>query len=373
MFCLRVEVVVIRLSKVNVSDTQNDAVADVLRSGQLAAGRQTTELERRFSKLFEGTQCVAVANGTMGLMLAMVGVGVGPGHEVVTTAFSFFGTIEPILQLGARPVFVDVDIRTGNMDTSQVEMAMSERTAAILPVHLYGRAVSMVKLRKVAEAWNVPVIEDACQAIGAHHEDGSVVGGSGIAVFSFYGSKNITCGEGGLVATSNCELAERIRLLRNHGSVTGYEHKVVGYNGRMTDIQAALLLSEVDRIEDITMARRENARRYEEMITNVAVEKPPFVENDGGCWHQYTVRTRSEDERGQLQAWAKQHEIETRVYYPNALSSLPVVKSYGCARVCPNAEQLSRTVLSVPVRESLGREEVDRVAAMLSQWHPLVR
>lgn len=360
----------IRISQVRVSEVQERAVIEVLRSGQLAMGQRTADLEAQFQALLGGAQCVAVANGTVGLTLAMAAAGVGPGREVVTTAFSFIGTVEPIVHLGAKPVFVDVEESTGNLDVAQVEAAMSERTAAIVPVHLYGRPALMPDLREVAGRWGVPVIEDACQAVGARHGDGTLVGASGVAVFSFYGSKNITCGEGGLVATTDFELAERVRLLRNHGSAVAYEHEMVGYNGRMTELQAALLGPEVDRVETVTWGRREHARRYDELVCNPALEKPPWAEADGNCWHQYTIRTKSEVERRQLQAWAEEQGVETRVYYPTALSVLPTVQRLGSARTCPTAEHLSRTVLSVPVRESLLPEDVDQVVAMLDRWRP---
>ena len=344
----------------------------VLRSGQLAMGQHTRDLELHFSSLLGGAHCVAVANGTVGLTLAMAAAGVGPGREVVTTAFSFIGTIEPVVQLGASPVFVDVDIDTGNLDAAQVEAALSERTVAIVPVHLYGRPVAMAALRNVADRWGVPIIEDACQAIGARHVDGSMVGSSGISVFSFYGSKNVTCGEGGLVATSDPEVAERVRLLRSHGSVGAYEHQAIGYNGRMTDMQAALLQPEVDRVEAVTRGRRAHARHYDQSVNNPQVVKPPWSEADGNCWHQYTVRTHSEEARDDLRTWAQQQGVETRVYYPTALSALPVVRQLGFGRSCPHAEALSRTVLSFPVRESLSEAEVARVSEVLDGWRPAV-
>lgn len=358
----------IRISQVQINEEQEQAVVSVLRSGQLAMGQRTADLEARFSSLLGGAHCVAVANGTVGLTLAMAAAGVGPGREVVTTAFSFIGTIEPVIQLGASPVFVDVDIDTGNLDVGQVEAAMSERTVAIVPVHLYGRPVAMAALRAIADRWGVSIIEDACQAMGAWHSDGSMVGSSGTAVFSFYGSKNITCGEGGLVSTSDPEVAERVRLLRNHGSVVAYEHQAVGYNGRMTDMQAALLQPEVDRVDAVTRARRAHACYYDQSVQNPALATPPWSEDDGGCWHQYTVRTRDEAARRDLQKWAERRGVEARVYYPTALSALPVVGKLGFGRTCPNAEALSRTVLSFPVRESLSEAEVAQVGDVLQTW-----
>ncbi len=361
---------VIRLAEVRVTQEQEQAVISVLRSGQLAMGQHTKEVELRLSSLLGGAHCVAVSNGTVGLTLAMAAAGVGPGRDVVTTAFSFIGTIEPVIQLGASPVFVDVDMDTGNLDIAQVEAALSERTAAIVPVHLYGRPVDMTALRSIADRWRIPIIEDACQAIGAKHVDGSMVGSSGIAVFSFYGSKNVTCGEGGLVATSAPEVAERVRLLRNHGSGVAYEHQAIGYNGRMTDIQAALLQSTVDRVGAVTRDRRAHARYYDQSVHNPHLVKPPWSEADGNCWHQYTVRTHSEAARDKLRAWALQLGVETRVYYPTALSALPLVRKLGFGRSCPRAEALSKTVVSVPVRESLSESEVVQVGEVLDGWRP---
>lgn len=360
----------IQISQVSVSEEQERAVISVLRSGQLAMGQRTAELEESFSKLFGGIHCVAVASGTVGLTLAMAAAGVGPGTEVVTTAFSFIGTISPILQLGAVPVFVDVEPDTGNIDAMLVEAAVTDRTAAIVPVHLYGRPADMATLRSVARRRGLTIVEDACQAMGAQYGDGSMVGSSGIAVFSFYGSKNITCGEGGLVTTKDDDVAERVRLLRNHGSVEAYQHLAIGYNGRMTDMQAALLRPEVARVEMITSGRRQNAQTYTRTVNNPAIAKPPWSEEDGSCWHQYTVRTRSAEEQKQLQAWAKSRCVESRVYYPFPLSSVVAVERAGLHRACPVAERLARTVVSVPVRESLSEDEVSRVADMLNGWQP---
>ena len=367
---LRLDCGVIRISQVRVTDEQELAVLKVLRSGQLAMGRETTLLESDFSAFFGGAECVAVANGTVGLTLALAAAGVAPGSEVVTTAFSFIGTVEAVIHLGARPVFADVELETGNMDVGRVEAVMSERTAAVLPVHLYGRPVQLGKLRRVADAWGVPVIEDACQAIGARAENGTHIGSAGTAVFSFYGSKNITCGEGGLVATSDPALGARVRLLRNHGSVADYEHQVVGYNGRMTDLQAVLLRSEVGRIDEVTRMRRRNARLYDEGIQNVAVIKPPQGDEDGGCCHQYTLRMRSDGERRDLQKWASSQGVETRVYYPSSLADLDVMERLGYGSECPVATALARTVLSLPVRDSLTIEEVQRVIDVVNGWRP---
>jgi dTDP-4-amino-4,6-dideoxygalactose transaminase len=362
---------VIGISKLVVGKAEEEAVLRVLRSGQLAIGPETSALEAEFSSRLGGADCIAVTNGTVAITLALAAIGVGPGDEVITTAYSFLATIEPIIQLGAIPVFADVELRTANIDISKVEALITARTKAILPVHLYGRPVDLRSLRKIASERDISIVEDACQAIGSSLDGVGAIGSSGTTVFSFYGSKNITCGEGGLVATDDPFTGERVRLLRNHGMIETYRHKVVGYNGRLTDIQAALLRVQLGHLDEITEKRQENAAYYQEAITNEAIILPPANDEEyRSCFHQFTIRLTSETARDHLQAWASDHGIETRVYYPYTLSSHSVVESLGLAAACPNAEELAKVVLSIPVRDSLGSEEKLQVAEVLNSWIP---
>lgn len=359
----------IPISKVHITKAQEEAVVKVLRSGKLAMDALTSQLEDRLSACLGGAHCVAVANGTLGLTLALAAAGVRPGREVITTAFSFIGTVEPILHLGATPVFADVDPATANIDVAEVQCLLSERTAAILPVHLYGRPADMPRLRALASSHGVPLIEDACQAIGARYSDKTLVGATGTCVFSFYGTKNITSGEGGMITTTEPELAQHTRMLRTHGSTAPYQYQFPGYNARMTDIQAALLMSSVERITDIAQRRYANASWYDQFLTNPDLVKPPLGPVEESCWHQYTLRLHSESNRDDLQRWAHRHGVETRVYYPSALSALPFIRQLGFGRKCPVAERLASTVLSIPVRESLLSDELRHIGAVLNSWH----
>lgn len=361
----------IGISKLVVGSAEEEAVIRVLRSGQLALGPETAELEAEFSSRLGGVDCIAVTNGTVAITLALAAMGVGPGDEVITTAYSFLATIEPIIQLGARPIFADVELGTANIDISKLEGLITARTKAILPVHLYGRPVDLHMLRRIAREREVPVVEDACQAIGSSLGGLGEIGGSGTAVFSFYGSKNITCGEGGLVATDDPTIGERVRILRNHGMIDSYRHKFVGYNGRMTDMQAAFLRVQLGYLDRITKERQANASYYHNAITNRAIALPPA--NDAeymSCFHQYTIRLAGRAARDSLQTWAFEHGIEMRVYYPYSLSSHAVVESLGFATNCPNADELAEVVLSIPVRESLVSEERSRVVDVLNSWIP---
>jgi perosamine synthetase len=361
----------IGISKLVIGKAEEEAVLRVLRSGQLALGPETNALEAEFSSRLGGVDCIAVMNGTVAITLALAAIGVGPGDEVITTAYSFLATIEPIIQLGAKPVFADVELRSANIDVNKVEGLITDRTKAILPVHLYGRPVDLRSLRKIAGERDISIVEDACQAIGSSLDGVGAIGSSGTAVFSFYGSKNITCGEGGLVATDDPSIGERVRLLRNHGMIDTYSHKAVGYNGRLTDIQAAILRVQLGNLSTITEERQENAAYYQEAITNEAIVLPPANDQEfKSCFHQFTLRLASEAARDHLQAWASDHGIEARVYYPYTLSSHAVVESLGLAAACPNAEELTRVVLSIPVRESLSNEEKLQIANVLNSWIP---
>ncbi len=362
---------VIGISKLMIGAGEEEAILRVVRSGQLAMGAETHDVELAFAKRLGGVECIAVSNGTVAITLALAAMGVGPGDEVITTSFSFIGTIEPIIQLGATPIFADVDLASANMDIAGIESLITSRTKAILPVHLYGRPVDLAAIRDVASRYNIAVLEDACQAIGASDANTGEVGSSGTAVFSFYGSKNIACGEGGLVATDDPSIAERVRLLRSHGSIETYRHKMVGYNARMTDLQAAILRVQLDSLDDVTAGRRSNAAFYHDTIHNDAITLP--VRNDetsASCFHQFTLRLASQADRDDLQAWALAHEVEARAYYPYALSSHPVVEDLGMSARCENAEALSNVVLSIPVRESLSDDERSHVADVVSSWEP---
>jgi perosamine synthetase len=368
---MRMENTMIGISKLVLGSEEEEAVLRVLRSGQLALGPETVALEAEFSSRLGGVDCIAVANGTVALTLALAAIGIGPGDEVITTAFSFLATIEPIIQLGAVPVFADVELGTANIDVDIVEALITDRTKAILPVHLYGRPVDLERLRTIANEHNLSIVEDACQAIGSSLGGVGAIGGSGTAVFSFYGSKNITCGEGGLVTTDDPSIGERVRLLRNHGMIETYSHKAVGYNGRLTDIQAAILRVQLHSLDRITEQRRANASYYQDAIKSEAITLPPTNdEKYMSCFHQFTVRLPSQTARDNLQSWALGHGVDSRVYYPYSLANHAVVEGLGLATECPIADELTKVVLSIPVRESLTSEEKLQVVSTLNSWTP---
>ena len=271
-----------------LDDEEKVAVHRVLASGQLAQGENVAAFEQRFAEVCHVREAIAVSSGTAALHLALLAHGIGPGDEVITTAFSFVATANVILLAGATPVFVDIEPDTYALDLALVEAAITPRTKAIMPVHLYGHPANMKRLMALAEAHNLVIIEDACQAHAASI-DGKPVGSFGTGCFSFYATKNITTGEGGMVTTNDPEIAERVRLLRSHGQEERYYHVALGYNLRMTEIQAALGLAQVEKLERFTEQRIANAAFLTERLRG-SVQTPMIRPGYRHVYHQYTIR-----------------------------------------------------------------------------------
>jgi dTDP-4-amino-4,6-dideoxygalactose transaminase len=335
------------------------AVLAVLRSGQLAAGEQVELFEKSFAQVCGVRHAVAVANGTAALHLALLAHGVGAGDEVITSPFSFAATGNAILLTGATPVFVDIESDTCNIDPALVEAAITPRTKALMPVHLYGNPADMRALVPLARAHNLALIEDAAQAHGAS-VDGKVTGSFGTGCFSFYATKNITTGEGGMITTDDPALAERLRLLRSHGQRTRYEHVTLGYNLRMTEMQGAIGAIQVQHLERIAEERIANAAYLTERLQGV-VPTPVIRPGHRHVFHQYTIRA-----PGDREAFAQAlHErgIGTGVHYPVPIHRQPYYLEIGYGdQSFPQAEEAARQVLSLPVHPALSEEDLATVA-----------
>jgi perosamine synthetase len=354
----------IPLSQVQLGAGEEKAVLGVLRSGHLAAGRRVAELEQAFATAAGARHAVAVSNGTVALVAALRAHGIGPGDEVITTPFTFVATLNAILEVGAIARFADVtDDLT--LDPDDAAGLVGPRTAAILPVHLYGLPAPMKEVNALAAEHGLAVIQDAAQAHGAW-ADGEPVGRLGTATFSFYGTKNITCGEGGLVTTSDDAVVERLRLLRNHGMRHRYDYALPGYNYRLTDLQAAIASVQLDRLPEITWARAANAARLSAGLAGrPGLVLPSSPANGGHVWHQYTVQVTGEArrDRDELAVFLDAGEIEARPYYPR------LVHDYRCYRehprvICddtPRARRAAGEVLSLPVHPGLSDADLDRI------------
>lgn len=348
----------IPVAKPMIGQEELDSVRDALVSGQLAQGAQVAAFERRFAEMCQTREAIAVSSGTAALHIALLAHGVGPGDEVITSPFSFAATGNTVLLTGARPVFADIDPVTYNLSPEQIERAITPRTKAIMPVHLYGYPAAMDRIMALASAYELAVIEDACQAHLATFQD-KPVGGFGTGCFSFYATKNMTTGEGGMVTTNDPEIAERARLYRSHGQRERYTHIAIGDNLRMTDFQGALGLAQVEKLPGLNDRRRANAAyltgRLGESVTTPVIET-----GYQHVFHQYTIRARGD--RDQWVEALKARGIGTGVHYPRPIHQQPFYVEQGYAVSLPEAERASREVLSLPVHPALSDEDLARVA-----------
>jgi perosamine synthetase len=358
-------VTVIRLAQPQIGEAEREAVLAVLASGRLANGPVTRDLETTFARDVSHTrEAVAVSSGTAALHLALLAHDVGPGDEVITTPFSFQATANMILATGARPVFVDVG-EDGNVDAPKVEAAITPQTKALLPVHLYGRMCDMAALCAIASRHGLALIEDAAQAHGAE-QSGRRAGSFGTGCFSLYATKNVTAGEGGIVATDDATLAQRLRRIRSHGEDERYESVELGYNDRIPEMSAALALAQLSRLEEFTRARRRNAEKLSAGLRGV--EPPPMPSHpEEHVWHQYTVRVAQD--RDALRAHLREEGIETAIYYPKTLPAQKLYRDLGYDDASfPVARCLADEVLSLPVHPGLSETDLQRIIDAVNAW-----
>jgi dTDP-4-amino-4,6-dideoxygalactose transaminase len=346
----------IPIARPQMGEEEKELVWSAMSSGGLAQGVRVRELEERFAAFVGVPHAIATSSGTTALHLALLAAGVGPGDEVITVPFTFIASATTVLFTGARPVFVDVDGETFNIDVSRIEAAITPRTRAILPVSLYGQPADLPAIAEIADRHGLALVEDAAQSHGA--AIGERKSGSwGAGCFSFYPTKNMTTGEGGMVTTSDPELADRARLLREHGSRVRYHHEIVGYNFRMTDIHASIGLAQLTKLPANNARRREIAARYDRELRGVIT--PTVRPGVTHVYHQYTLRVNRRDE---LVEALRERGVGTGVYYPIPVHrQRPFVElGYGELRF-PVAERLCEEVVSIPVHPSLTDDEVGQV------------
>ena len=341
-----------------LGDEEREAVLRVLSSGQLAQGEQVAAFERRFARICQVQEAVAVSSGTAALHLALLAHGIGPGDEVITTPFSFAATANVIVLVGAKPVFVDIEPETYSIDSTLIEAAITPRTKAILPVHLYGHPCDMPALMSLAQAHHLVLIEDACQAHAAAI-DGVPVGSFGTGCFSFYPTKNMTTGEGGIVTTNDHQLAERIRLLRSHGQKARYQHVTNGYNLRMTDIQAAIGLAQCEKLAFFTERRIANAAYLDQQLRPY-IQTPVVRPGYRHVYHQYTIKVPSG--RNAWQQTLHERGVGTAIHYPCPIHQQPFYQELGYSLSLPHAEEAARQVLCLPIHPALNEEDLALVA-----------
>jgi dTDP-4-amino-4,6-dideoxygalactose transaminase len=340
------------------------AIQGVLKSGQFIMGPNVKAFEQEAAAYLGVKYAIGVNSGTDALVIALHAAGIGPGDEVITTPFTFFATAEAVSQVGATPVFVDIDPRTFNINPELIEPAITPRTRAILPVHLYGQAADMDLIMALAEKYNLRVIEDTAQAFGGEYK-GRKLGTIGDAgCFSFFPSKNLGAfGDGGLIATNDDEIAAKARMLRVHGAKKKYYNEVIGYNSRLDEIQAAILRVKLPHVDEWNDGRREAARRYNELLKDapgiITPIENPYAKH---VYHQYTVRVQ-DGRRDELKKQLAENGIGTMVYYPVPVHQLPIYKEQTVSLA--TAEKLASEVLSLPIWPGISEQVQVRVTRVL--------
>jgi dTDP-4-amino-4,6-dideoxygalactose transaminase len=338
-----------------------DVFNRVLANGSFVLGPEVENFEKMFAAYCGVEHCITVTNGTAALQLVLQGLGVGPGDEVVTVAHTFIATAEAINAAGARPVFVDIDPLSYTMDPTKLEKAITLKTKAIIPVHLYGQPADMDAINAIAAKHSIPVIEDSCQAHGAKYK-GRPAGSLGTAAcFSFYPSKNLgACGEGGAVTTDNAELAKKIRMLRDHGSVKKYEHDFPAYNLRLEGIQGGVLAVKLPHLDGWNDNRRVLAARYQELFAGSKVVTPKEVPYSHHVYHLYVVVV---EDRDALKKALSEHGIENGLHYPVPLHVQKAYAYLGYKRGdFPVSEHVAANHVSLPMYAELPIEHVEHVA-----------
>ncbi len=355
----------INIAKPLIGPEEKQAVLEVLESGIIAQGPRVKAFEEAFAVLCGVKHAIATTSGTTALHTALLAHDLKPGDEVITSPFTFIASANSILYVGARPVFIDIDPLTFNMDPNQIESAITPRTRAIMPVHLFGLSCEMASIMAIAEKYGLLVIEDACQSHGARYGD-KAVGSFGTGAFSLYPTKNITSAEGGMITTDDDTLAESCRVIRQHGMRRRYYHDELGFNFRMTDVHAAIGLEQLKKLNKFNQARRTNAAFLDSHLRGV---QTPYVPQ--GCqhvYHQYTVRVAG-GRRDALLEHLTKNGVGTGVYYPVPIHKQTYyTQELGYNNTLPEAERAAAEVLSLPVHPGLGASDLETIVAVVNEF-----
>ena len=332
------------------------AVTDTIMSGIIAEGPRVAEFEQAFADYIGVEYAIAVNSGTAALHTTLLSHGIGKGDEVITTPFTFIATSNSVLFTGARPVFVDIDEDTFNINPDAIMEKIRPKTKAILPVHLYGHPAEMNAIMEIAEDHDLAVIEDACQAHGAVY-DGKKVGSFGTGTFSFYPTKNMTTSEGGIITTNDQDAVDRARMIRSHGSKQRYVHEMLGHNFRMTDISASIGLVQLNKLDEFTRKRQSNAEYLTKGLKGIdGITTPTVRQNCKHVFHQYTIRA---DDRDRLVETLNEKGVGTGLYYPVPTHKQPFYQELGYDDSMPESEKAAAEVVSLPVHPSVSQDELD--------------
>ena len=351
----------------------DSAVLDILSSGRYIGGEAIATLEREFANYIGVSECVSCNSGTDALFLALRALDIGAGDEVITTPFSFFATAEVITRVGAKPVFVDLDLDTFNFDLAQIEQAITPNTKAIMPVHLFGQPVDMTKLMAIAKQHQLYVIEDCAQAAGAEWSNEKIGSIGDVGCFSFFPTKNLgACGDGGSITTNNPAIAKQMRILKEHGSPARYRHDFVGINSRIDAVQAVILSIKLPYLDYWNQQRAKAAQYYQQLLQYVdAIGLPQALSGGTSVWNQYTVCVKQQSVSNQkgrelLQQKLRDRGVISMIYYPIPLHLQPVYEDLGYKKgQLPKVEQAAQEVLSLPMFPGISAQEQEQVVDAL--------
>lgn len=364
---MKVPLLDLKAQYAGIKDEVLAAVSEVLESQVCILGPKVEDLEQRVAALSDCRYGVGVSSGTDALLAALMALEIGAGDEVITTAYSFFATAGCVSRVGATPVFVDIDPRSYNLDPQQIERAITPRTKAIIPVHLFGQTCDMDPILEIADRLHLFVIEDAAQAITATYK-GRKAGSMGtVGCFSFYPTKNLGgAGDGGMLVTNDADLRERLLVMRSHGAKPKYHHRVIGGNFRLDPIQAAILLVKLPHLDAWSEARRRNAAIYDQQFAGGSVGVPWISADATSIYNQYVIRVQRRDE---LMAHLQTAGIGTEIYYPVPLHLQDCFKSLGYrGGDLPESERAARESLALPIYPELSIEQISFVAQTIKEW-----
>jgi dTDP-4-amino-4,6-dideoxygalactose transaminase len=353
----------------SIRDEIDAAIGAVIAETAFVGGRFVKAFEEEFARYCGVGHCVGVANGTDALFIALKALGVGSGDEVITVANSFVATSEAIKMAGAQVVFVDIDPRTYNIDVERIEEKITEKTKAIIPVHLYGQPVDMDPIRVLAQKYGLRIVGDAAQAHGAEYKGQPIATLADMTCFSFYPGKNLGAyGDGGAIVTANEDWARAARMFANHGRTQKYDHDLEGVNSRLDGLQAAILSVKLRHLEEWTESRRSNARRYTAALRGTNLVLPGELENVRAVYHLYVVRAPA-DKRASLQEFLKQASIDTGIHYPIALPYLNAYRHLGHdENDFPHAIKASQEIMSLPMFPELTEQQIQYVADRIREF-----
>lgn len=361
----------INIAQPSMGDAELEAVTSVIRSGMLAQGPRVAELEANFAAYCGTKYAIAVNSGTAAIHSALFAAGIGVGDEVITTPFSFIATINPILMMGAKPILVDIDPTTYNLNPALVAKAIGPRTKAILPVHLYGQPCDFNEISELANKNDLRIIEDACQAVGATYGKRKTGNLGDMGAFSLYATKNIMSGEGGMVTTNSKDYADTIKRFRQHGMSNTYQYEHLGYNYRMTDLQASIALVQLKKADDFNRARQINAERLTRNLSLVpGLVLPKISPNRTHVFHQYVIRITPDfgSSRENLVKILREGGVGTGIYYPKTLHTIPHIAKFGYTQgQFPEAEEAAREVLALPVHPLVSKSDIDLISSIIKK------